>query len=120
MTYYHRQFDKPKSIASKRLERKQRQLIEADESSDEVINIFHLTPICTHIDWIDPHVCMQRSKLCQELVWLTDRQQPYPTHTAPRHPQEGEQVSMMVLPDYSSGSGEKDINVLGFCLRSVL
>ncbi len=30
------QFDKPKSIASKRLERKQRQLIEADESSDEV------------------------------------------------------------------------------------
>jgi hypothetical protein len=29
-------------------------------------------------------------------------------------------VSMMVLPDYSSGSGEKDINVLGFCLRSVL
>lgn len=30
---------------------------------------------------------------------------------------EEEQVSMMVLPDYSSGSGEKDINVLGFCLR---
>lgn len=59
-------FDKPKAIASKRLERKQRQLIEADESSDE----------------------------------------------------EEEQVSMMVLPDYSSGSGEKDINVLGFCLRS--
>lgn len=26
---------------------------------------------------------------------------------------------MMVLPDYSSGSGEKDINVLGFCLRYV-
>ena len=23
----------------------------------------------------------------------------------------------MILPDYSSGSGEKDINVLGFCLR---
>lgn len=60
-------FDKAKSIASKRVERKQRQLIEADESSDE----------------------------------------------------EEEQVSMMVLPDYSSGSGEKDINVLGFCIRSV-
>ena len=31
--------------------------------------------------------------------------------------EEEEQVSMMILPDYSSGSGEKDINVLGFCLR---
>jgi hypothetical protein len=28
-------------------------------------------------------------------------------------------VSLMILPDYSSGSGEKDINVLGFNLRSV-
>lgn len=31
--------------------------------------------------------------------------------------QEEEQVSLMVLPDYSSGSGEKDINVLNFNLR---
>jgi hypothetical protein len=31
--------------------------------------------------------------------------------------EEEEQVSMMILPDYSSGSGEKDINVLGFVLR---
>jgi hypothetical protein len=33
--------------------------------------------------------------------------------------EEEEQVSMMILPDYSSGSGEKDINVLGFVLRYV-
>jgi len=33
--------------------------------------------------------------------------------------EEEEQVSMMILPDYSSGSGEKDINVLGFVLRCV-
>ncbi len=26
---------------------------------------------------------------------------------------------MMILPDYSSGCGEKDINVLGFVLRYV-
>jgi len=33
--------------------------------------------------------------------------------------EEEEQVSMMILPDYSSGCGEKDINVLGFVLRYV-
>lgn len=44
---------------------------------------------------------------------------PAPIPTIHPNPQEEEQVSMMVLPDYSSGSGEKDINVLGFCLRSV-
>lgn len=31
--------------------------------------------------------------------------------------QEEEQVSLMLLPDYTSGSGEKDINVLNFTLR---